>query len=295
MEVKYDRDAIRDALLKELELLEAEGVRSIPCNISAIENLFAKNIGGISERRTFATKLDSVAAGEAVNLDGNVPFYMAPIGSPPEVRLPAGTKRARWNYLREQVLNCPVCNAHVKLGKKVVFGVGNLDADIFLCGEAPGADEEIAGEPFVGRAGQLLTKIIEAMGIGREDVYIGNIMNWRPEMLTPHGNRPPTEEEMAFCLPYLRAQVEIVCPKVIIALGATAVCGLLGPNPKRRMCDVRGQWMTFGCTPLMITYHPSYLLRYASNESKRVVWEDFMKVMEFLNMSISEKQRAYFL
>jgi DNA polymerase len=183
----------------------------------------------------------------------------------------------------------------VKPGKKVVFGVGNLNADIFLCGEAPGADEELAGEPFVGRAGQLLTKIIEAMGLHRADVYIGNIMNWRPEMPTPHGNRPPMEEEMAFCLPYLRAQVQIVDPKVVVALGATAVRGLIGSDPKRRMGDVRGQWIKFGDVPLMITYHPSYLLRYASNESKRIVWEDFMKVMEFLRMPISETQRAYFL
>ncbi|MDR2677651.1 MAG: uracil-DNA glycosylase [Puniceicoccales bacterium] len=286
------REEIRDALLKELELLEAEGIHSIPCN--SVDNLSAQKTSVVPSAKSEATSEKKIAIPDTV---AGSPPCMVPIGPPPppEVELPDGTKEERWNYLRDRVLRCPVCTAHVKPGKKVVFGIGNLDADIFLCGEAPGADEEIAGEPFVGRAGQLLTKIIGAMGLRRSDVYIGNIINWRPEMPTPHGNRPPTEEEVAFCLPYLRAQVQIVGPKVIVALGATAVRGLLGRDPTRRMGDVRGQWTKFGDTPLMITYHPSYLLRYASNESKRTVWEDFMKVMEFLSMPISEKQRAYFL
>jgi DNA polymerase len=289
---QWDRVKIRWALLRELELLEAEGVHSVSCDISVIDNLSAKKVKIAPPTKPRAPAVEKVADLDA---GGDVPLCVAPVGLPPEVKLPEGTKEEKWNYLRKRVLQCPVCNAHVKPGKKVVFGVGNLNADIFLCGEAPGADEEIAGEPFVGRAGQLLTKIIEAMGLQRSDVYIGNIMNWRPEMPTLQGNRPPTEEEMAFCLPYLRAQVQIVEPKVIIALGATAVHGLLGPDPKRRIGNVRGQWMKFGDTPLIITYHPSYLLRYASSEAKRIVWEDFMKVMERLRMPISEKQRAYFL
>jgi DNA polymerase len=291
------REEIRDALLKELELLELEGVNSVACDIRAIDSLPAKSAGMAPGAELKASTNEKSIDEEVIHsaVGKTAPFCMAPVGPPPEVELPDGTKAEKWDYLRDRVLKCPVCNAHVKPGKKVVFGVGNLNADIFLCGEAPGADEEIAGEPFVGRAGQLLTKIIEAMGLQRSDVYIGNIMNWRPEMPTPHGNRPPTEEEMAFCLPYLRAQVQIVEPKVVVALGATAVHGLLGPDPKRRLGDVRGQWMKFGDTPLMITYHPSYLLRYASSESKRIVWEDFMKVMERLRMPISEKQRAYFL
>ncbi|MDR1456522.1 MAG: uracil-DNA glycosylase [Puniceicoccales bacterium] len=286
----WSREEIFNALLKELELLEAEGVNFIPWNTSAEDKLPEKS-GAISQAEQMGIVEKSVPANEIMPN----PSGLMPIGTPPDVRLPAGTKEEKWHYLRELVLHCPICNGHVRPGKKVVFGVGNLNANIFLCGEAPGADEEIAGEPFVGRAGQLLTKIIEAMGIGRADVYISNIMNWRPEMPTPHGNRPPTNEEMAFCLPYLREQIQIVQPKVVIALGATAVHGLLGHDPKRRMLDVRGQWAKFEDIPLMITYHPSYLLRYASNESKRIVWEDFMKVMEYLGIPISEKQRAYFL
>lgn len=222
-------------------------------------------------------------------------FKIAPIPDPKPFTLPDGDKRTRWEYLKNLVVNDPVCNAHLKPEKHVVFGVGNLDAKIFFCGEAPGADEEIQAEPFVGRAGQLLTKIISAMGLKREDVYIGNIMNWRPELPTSRGNRPPEPVEMAYCLPYLKAQIEIVRPQVIVALGGTATKGLLGDDPNRKMGKVRGTWNKFEGTDLMITYHPSYLLQYATPAIKRLVWEDMMKVMERVGLPISEKQRAYFL
>ena len=214
--------------------------------------------------------------------------------TPPEVILPEGDKQSRWEALREQVLNDPVCQEHLNPGAQVVFGVGNIDADVFFCGEAPGGDEEKQGEPFVGKAGALLTKIIQAMGLSREEVYIGNIMNWRPEMPTPVGNRPPTPEEMAYCLPYLRAQIEVVQPKLIVALGMTAVNCLLGADPKRRMGAIRGQFFEFNQTPLLVTYHPSYLLRYATLKTKRLVWEDMLLVMEKVGLPISDKQRGYF-
>ncbi|MDR0392805.1 MAG: uracil-DNA glycosylase [Puniceicoccales bacterium] len=209
--------------------------------------------------------------------------------------LPSGSKQECWQWLKNRVLTCPTCLSHVHPGKKVVFGSGNLDADIFFCGEAPGADEEEQGEVFVGRAGQLLTKIIEAMGLHRSTVYIGNIMNWRPETPNMIGNRPPTQAEMEFCLPYLKGQVDIVQPKVIVALGATAVNGLLGHDASRRMRDCRGQWFSFHKIPLLVTYHPSYLLRNATKEAKRIVWEDMLHVMEFLHIPISDKQKRYFL
>ena len=218
---------------------------------------------------------------------------IAPIPNPTPFKLPEGDKQTRWNALKEIVLSDKVCAEHLRPEKKIVFGVGNLDAKIFFCGEAPGADEEIQGEPFVGKAGQLLTKIIGAMGLSRDDVYIGNIMNWRPEC--PRGNRPPTEEEMRYCLPYLKAQIEIIKPQVVVALGMTAVNGLLGVDPSRRMGKVRGKWQTYEGADLMITYHPSFLLQYATAEMKRLVWEDMMAVMERVGMPISEKQRGYFL
>lgn len=222
---------------------------------------------------------------------------------PPAITLPDGGKQERWEWLRDRVLNCPVCNEHTHGDYKVVFGVGSIDADIFFCGEAPGGDEEIKGEPFVGRAGQLLTKMIVAMGLKREDVYIGNILNWRPEMeerknktsVRQTGNRPPTEAEMKFCLPYLRAQLEVVQPKVIVALGSTAAAGLLGFGSFKSLGAIRGKWHQFNGVPLMVTYHPSYLLRNASNRQKRVVWEDLLQVMEKVDLPINDKQRGYFL
>jgi uracil-DNA glycosylase len=221
--------------------------------------------------------------------------------SPPVVALPAGDKQTRWDALLALVSADPVCKQHVGPGKKVVLGVGNLDARIFFCGEAPGAEEEIQGEPFVGPAGQLLTKMIQATGLKRSDVYIGNIMNWRPDMpgaatgQAQIGNRPPTEEEITYCLPYLRAQLEIVAPEVIVALGSTAAQGLFGYGSFKTLGEIRGRWKPFAEKPVMVTYHPSYILRNPTNRSKRAIWEDFLKVMERLALPISEKQRAYFL
>lgn len=214
---------------------------------------------------------------------------------PPQFSLPDGDKKMQMEWLRKHILDCPTCKKNVRPNKKIVIGVGELDADLFFCGEAPGAEEEEVGEPFVGPAGQLLTRIIEAMGLKRDQVYIGNIMNWRPETPNYRTNRPPSKEEMSFCLPYLKAQLEIVQPKVIVALGLTAVNGLLGYDANRKLGSLRGQWQTFETTPLMVTYHPSYLLRNNSKKVKRIVWEDMLKVMERLEFSISQQQKQYFL
>ena len=214
--------------------------------------------------------------------------------SPPSISLPDGNKSTQWNWLKEKVLQCEICNRELNPQGKVVFGVGNLDAEIFFCGEAPGAEEEKEGIPFVGPAGDLLTRIIEAMGIDREKVYIGNILNWRPRHNQSYGNRPPSVQEMSFCLPYLKAQIEIVKPKVLVALGKTATDGLLGHDPKRRLSDFRGKWGQVMDIPMMVTYHPSYLLHNPSKTSKRKVWEDMLLVMEKLEMNISDRQRAFF-
>jgi DNA polymerase len=210
-------------------------------------------------------------------------------------KLPGGGKSEQMDWLRRQVEKCPAYSEHLRERGKLVFGAGDVDADLFFCGEAPGPAEEIKGEPFVGQAGQLLTKIIQAMGLQRDEVYIANILKWRPPQDNPAGNRPPTPEEMNFCLPYLRAQIEIIQPKVIIALGNTTVTGLLGADPKRRMAAVRGKWHTFNGTPLMITFHPSYLLRNGTLKTKRIVWEDLLEVMKKTGLPVSEKQRGFFL
>jgi DNA polymerase len=223
-----------------------------------------------------------------------------PLRTPPEVRLPAGTKAERWAALKALVEGDQNCRAHLRPGKRVVLGVGSLDAALMFVGEAPGAEEELQGEPFVGPAGQLLTRMIVAMGVAREEVYIGNIMNWRPGLPTAEGqeqvgNRPPTAGEMAYCLPFLRAQVEVVAPRFLVALGATAAQGLLGAGAFKTLGEVRGRWHDFGGIPLMVTYHPSYILREPTPRRKRLIWEDLLQVMERSGLPVSDRQRGHFL
>jgi uracil-DNA glycosylase len=196
--------------------------------------------------------------------------------------------------VQARVSVCTKCPNLASSRTQTVFGVGNPDAEVMFVGEAPGADEDAQGEPFVGRAGQLLTKIIKAMGFPREEVYIANILKCRPDVPAgSFGNRAPTPREMQTCRPYLMEQIDIIKPKVLVALGAVAVEGLLGTRAPMR--ELRGRWESFNGTPLMITYHPAYLLRNQSPSEKRKVWEDMMLVLERLEKPISEKQRNYFL
>jgi uracil-DNA glycosylase len=209
--------------------------------------------------------------------------------------LPLGSdKAALLEPIRARVAVCIKCPHLARMRTQTVFGVGNPDAELMFIGEAPGADEDRRGEPFVGRAGQLLTKIIETMGFRRDDVYIANVLKCRPDMPPGStGNRPPTPVEMQTCLPYLAEQISIIQPKVLIALGATAVEGLLGTRGVMR--ELRGKWHSHQDTPLMITYHPSYLLRNQAPSEKRKVWEDMLQVLERIDRPITEKQRNYFL
>ncbi|MBX9577576.1 MAG: uracil-DNA glycosylase [Chthoniobacterales bacterium] len=196
--------------------------------------------------------------------------------------------------LREQALACTRCPNLVASRTQVVFGVGNPFAELMFVGEAPGEKEDLLGEPFVGRAGQMLTKIINAMEYQREDIFIGNVLKCRPNMPpnTP-GNRKPKLEEMTTCLPWLQQQIDLIKPRVLVALGATALEGLLGKAIPMR--DARGNWFDFQGIPTMVTYHPAYLLYSPSLTEKRKVWEDMLLVMEKLGRPISKKQRGYFL
>ena len=175
-----------------------------------------------------------------------------------------------------------------------MFGVGDIHSLLMFVGEAPGADEDEQGEPFVGKAGQLLTRIIQTMGFTRDAVYIANILKCRPD--TPGqkmGNRKPTAEEMKTCFPYLLAQIDLIRPQVMVALGATAVEGLLGRTVA--ITRLRGQWQEFRGIPVMPTYHPAYLLRNEALGEKRKVWEDMVPVLARLGRPITDKQRNYFL
>lgn len=196
--------------------------------------------------------------------------------------------------LRERAMACQKCPNLAAARSNVVFGVGDIHSPLMFVGEAPGMDEDKQGEPFVGKAGQLLTKIIQTMGYSRDTVYIGNILKCRPD--TPgktSGNRKPTPEEMDICKPYVLRQIEIIQPKVIVALGATAVQGLL--DGTQGITRLRGTWMDFQGVPTMPTFHPSYLLRQDDLATKRQVWEDMLQVLERIGAPISEKQRRFFL
>lgn len=232
----------------------------------------------------------SVSSAEQASLLA-LPGETVPARSTP---LDPAAKAAAFAALRERALACVKCEHLASSRKTVVFGVGSIDAQLMFIGEAPGADEDEQGEPFVGKAGQLLTKIIQAMGLQRADVYIGNILKCRPD--TPGqaaGNRKPTADEMATCIPYLHEQIDLIRPRVVVALGATAVEGLLGKT--LGITKLRGTWKTYRSTPLMPTYHPAYLLRNQAMSEKRKVWEDMLQVMEKLGLPASEKQRKFFL
>jgi DNA polymerase len=211
---------------------------------------------------------------------------------------PSLGKETALEEIRLRALVCQKCPHLVRSRTQVVFGVGNPGAELMFVGEAPGYDEDRQGEPFVGRAGQLLTRMIQAMGYTRNDVYIANVLKCRPDMPPgARGNRPPRGDEMNTCKPYLMGQIEIIQPKAIVALGLTAVQGLLGVGST--MGSVRGRWHEFRGIPVMPTFHPSYLLRAEAapdrgHTEKRKTWEDMLQVLDRLGRPISEKMRGYF-
>ncbi len=181
---------------------------------------------------------------------------VTPVPEAPPIEISGSTKEEQLRHLAERASVCVKCPHLAARRHTVVFGVGNPDAKLMFVGEAPGEEEDLQGEPFVGRAGQLLTKMILAMGLTREQVYIANIVKCRPDMPqgSSGGNRKPTKQEMDTCVPYLRAQIDVIKPTVMVALGATAVEGLVGPVGS--IGSLRGRFLEYRSTPLMPTYHP---------------------------------------
>jgi uracil-DNA glycosylase family 4 len=177
---------------------------------------------------------------------------------------------------REDLGECTRCKLH-STRHKIVFGDGNPKAELVFVGEGPGADEDAQGLPFVGRAGKLLTQMIEAMGLQRKDVYICNVVKCRPPE-----NRQPEEDEVRACSPFLMRQIDAIAPKVIVCLGATAAKTLLQTN--RGISQFRGEWLDFRGRKLMATYHPAYLLR--NPPAKSEVWKDLQKVMTVLGLEV---------
>jgi DNA polymerase len=215
---------------------------------------------------------------------------LAVIPSRPEAGVSDPAKALK--LIREDIGDCTRCRLATQGRKQIVFGVGNPNADLMFIGEAPGADEDLQGEPFVGRAGQLLTNMIKAMGIEREQVYIANIIKCRPP-----NNRTPERDECETCSPFLMRQIATIQPKVIVALGAVAAKTLLAINDS--MSNLRGRWYDFKPTgvrsnnpswtsaKLAVTYHPAFLLR--DPRQKKEAWKDLQMVMKELGMKAPAK------
>lgn len=257
--------------------------------------------GAVKALRSRTTR-PSAKAAEAPAPQKVVREAVAPAPSARPTEIPVSTqvlspaeKQAALDELASHIRSSQECKALFRRARNMVFGVGNIHADIMFIGEAPGAEEDEQGEPFVGKAGQLLTKMIEAMGVQRSDVYIANVVKFRPDMPPGSmGNRKPTLEEVEACRPFICTQIDLIRPKVMVALGATAIEGLLSMQ-KAGITRMRGQWLEFRGIPLMPTFHPAYLLRNDSTQEKRKVWEDLLQVMGRAGLPISEKQRNFFL
>jgi len=296
-----------DAAIQHLQELKTRGVRFVsvaPENLTAL----SENPRSVAGNKTIAPppaapqKISGPVAPKiaeqkpraapdlSLGLATGAPVAMpSPVAPKSDVE-----KAAAFAELRQRAMACVKCPHLASSRRNVVFGVGSTNADLMFVGEAPGMDEDEQGEPFVGKAGQLLTKIIQTMGLQRGDVYIANILKCRPD--TPGqtaGNRKPTPEEMQTCIPYLHEQIDLIRPRVLVALGATAVEGLLGKTAG--ITRLRGNWHVYRGIPLMPTYHPAYLLRNQALSEKRRVWEDMLQVMEKLAKPISDKQLNFFL
>lgn len=221
---------------------------------------------------------------------GSVPAAApAPAAAEPEMSV-----EQKLVYLQQRAADWKPARRLGTLRETMVFAVGNPHARLMLVGEAPGYEEERQGEPFVGPAGQLLTKVLKAMGLQRSEVYISNVCKFRPSMGENQGtaNRAPSPEELAACLPLIMAEIRAIRPACIVCLGGSSAKGLLGAQ--QGVSALRGQWLECQGVPVRVTYHPSYLLRNEAISARRALWEDMLAVMQHLGMPISEKQQHYF-
>ena len=277
-----------DAVIDFLEAEQARGVSHIFLDDAArdgLRNLFRRSQAGAAARVAPAREATAPPPAPAI----------APVASLATLSADGMSKAERLADLRQQAATWSPARTLGTLRETLVFATGNPDARLMLVGEAPGHEEEKKGEPFVGPAGQKLDGILRAMGLTRQDVYISNIVKFRPATARQTtNNRKPSPEEMAACLPFIRAEVGIVRPACIIALGGSAAEGLLGLTGA--VGAMRGAWHHFEGIPVRVTYHPSYLLQSGANLAiKRQVWEDMLMVMEELILPISAKQRGFFL
>ena len=290
-----------DILLEELKRQKAAGLRRVSVSDEAVATL--KSLAGapVVKPAPAAVAKSSIVSAAAVDRP-TAPLPVAPkpavfattpvIADAPIFTLPAGTKAERMQALRQLVDACVETKKHLTGSHRALLGHGSLDAKVVFVGEAPSLEEMEAGQAFAGASGELLQKILGAAAISPANYYLAPVMVWRPEPPTHYGKRPPTARELAFNLPYLRAQIDVVAPRIVVALGAQAFEALHGRTPS--ITQARGQWFDLSGVPLMPTYHPNYLLHNPSASAKRAVWEDFLLAMEKLGLPISEKQRGFF-
>jgi len=295
-----------DILLEELKRQKAAGLRRVSISDESLASL--KTLAGAAPTAPAPAAPVAQAGPAAVRPAAPAPAAVRPavtiapkpavvattpvIADAPIFTLPAGTKAERMQALRQLVDACVETKKHLTGPHRALLGHGSLDAKVVFVGEAPSLEEMEAGKAFAGASGELLQKILGAAAISPADYYLAPVMVWRPEPPTQYGKRPPTARELAFNLPYLRAQIDVVAPRIVVALGAQAFEALHGRTPS--ITQARGQWFDLSGVPLMPTYHPNYLLHNPSASAKRAVWEDFLVVMEKLGLPISEKQRGYF-
>jgi uracil-DNA glycosylase family 4 len=290
-----------DILLEELKRQKAAGVRRVSITADSLTAL--KALAGTPAAQAAPTPAKPSAAPAPASIRPAVTpvaaapkpavvVSAAPIPDAPIFTLAAGPKAERLQSLRQLIDACAETKKHLSAPQRPLLGHGSLDAKVVFVGEAPTIVEMEAGQAFAGESGELLQKILSAAAINPADCYFVPVMVWRPEPPTQYGKRPPTAREIAFNLPYLRAQIDVVAPRAVVALGAQAFEALHGRTPS--ITQARGQWFDLGGVPLLPTFHPNYLLHTPSASAKRTVWEDFLLLMEKLGLPISEKQRGFF-
>lgn len=262
---------LRQALLARLRFERAMGIESI--------HPVALEAAPVSAPPPSPAPAIATPSAPSIALRAATPAKPAPVSAPPVPRAEAAPpksatpadKAQRWRILEAKAMACTAC-ALSKGRTNVVFGTGNRNAELVFVGEGPGFDEDQQGIPFVGRAGQFLDKIIAAMKLKREDLYICNVVKCRPPE-----NRTPLPDEIAACWPYLNEQIELIAPKVIVTLGAPATKTLL--KTTQGIMALRGRWFAFNGITVMPTFHPAFVLRSYTEENRRAVWEDMKKVM----------------
>lgn len=291
--------AVAEPLIDYLRQLERQGQTHVHLDEQArlVLREFYRRARGLSNPQTVVST-QPAQKGAVESQRQAVAELSAPVDPVKEtaakVEIVSGSATDRLKSIAQQLRDSTVLKGLKSLRPTLVFSSGNAEADIMFVGEAPGYHDEQQGKPYVGPAGMKFDAILKAMGLKREEVYLTNMVKYRPAMANQTtNNRKPSPEELSASLPFVMAEIQVVKPKIIIALGVTATKGLLGSEEK--IGELRGKFHQVAGIPLRATYHPSYLLHNEQTAEKRKVWEDMLAVMEQIKMPISDKQLRYFL